>query len=227
MVYTHAASDPRSDLLQLDQLKPLWPLSSHGLTAICLPRVGLSAATVKQQHEDPVSPVCWSILNNYPIVRALLGRISEKDAALAKTRPITRRVLTVPKDANVQVNLILLVCFTSIPHLFHVLSDNQDRIYLYTIRPNMKSTQPPSAPRFPSSAEPAAQTECCLFIYLFIYLGKVFFYWKDSDLCPGHQRFSAAVSVTGPIFLMKVLHRFYTGVLSGSVLLLPTSQTAK
>lgn len=103
----------------------------------------------------------------------------------------------VPKDANVQVNLILLVCFTSLPHLFHVLRDNQDQIYLYAIRPNMKSTQPPSAPQFPSSAGPAAQTECCFFIYLLFWEA---FYREDSDLCPGHQRFSAAVSFT----------RFYT-----------------
>lgn len=56
LLYTHAASDPRSDWLHLDQLRPLWPLSSRGLTAICLPRVRLAAATVKQS----VSPA-WGV----------------------------------------------------------------------------------------------------------------------------------------------------------------------
>lgn len=137
---------------------------------------------------------------------------------------ITRRVLMVPKDANVQVNLILLVCFTSIPHLFHVLRDNQDQIYLYTIRPNMKSTQPPSAPQFPSSAGPAAQTERCLFIYLFFggsFLpGRLWSLSRTSKILCSSQ-------LHWPPFLMKVLHSFYTGVLSGSILLLPTSPTAK
>lgn len=151
-------------------------------------------------------------------------RICEKDAALAKMRPITGRVLMVPKDVNVQVNPILLVCFTSIPHLFHVLRDNQDQIYLYTIRLNMKSTQPPSAPQFPSSAGPAAQTERCFFIYFFFWgsflPGRLWSLSRTSQiLCSSQLHWS--------LFLMKVLHHFYTGVLSGSVLLLPTSQTAK
>lgn len=121
----------------------------------------------------------------------MLGRICDKDAALAKMSPITRRVLMVPKDANVQVNLILLLCFTSIPRLFHVLRDNQDQIYLVHLDLHLLLSFPPEQDQL------LRLNVAFLFISFF---GGEAFHQEDSDLCPGHQRLSAAVSFTGPLF---------------------------